>query len=183
MSIIFRLIRFLVTLAVVAAAVFIVIQMWNVYMLAPWTRDGRVFAQTVVVAPEVSGTIVAVPLTDNELVHKGDVLFRIDQSRFRDRTGTGPGAAAGGPARTEKGGGGCGAAPRSRRADLEGRCREYRHRLRCRSGGCQRRAGRRRSRQAQPGAVDDLCARHRHRHPSAAAGRGFCRRPGIRPSL
>lgn len=83
MPVIFRLIRFLVTLAVVAAAVFVVIQIWNVYMLAPWTRDGRVFAQTVVIAPEVSGTIVSVPLTDNQLVHKGDVLFKIDPSRFQ----------------------------------------------------------------------------------------------------
>ena len=83
MTVMFRLMRFLVTLAVVAAAVFVVIQIWNVYVLAPWTRDGRVFAQTVVVAPEVSGTVVSVPLTDNELVQKGQVLFQIDQQRFQ----------------------------------------------------------------------------------------------------
>jgi multidrug resistance efflux pump len=82
MSMILRLLRLLITLAVVAAATFVVVQLWHVYMLAPWTRDGRVFAQTVVVAPEVAGTIVSVPLTDNELIHKGDVLFRIDPSRF-----------------------------------------------------------------------------------------------------
>jgi multidrug resistance efflux pump len=52
-------------------------------MLAPWTRDGRVFAQTVVVAPEVSGTVVSVPLSDNQLVQKGAVLFRIDPQRFQ----------------------------------------------------------------------------------------------------
>ena len=83
MTIILRLIRFLITLAVVAVATFVVIQIWNVYILAPWTRDGRVFAQTVVVAPEVSGTVVSVPLTDNELVQKGAVLFQIDQQRFQ----------------------------------------------------------------------------------------------------
>jgi multidrug resistance efflux pump len=83
MSIILRFIRFLITLAVVGVAVFIVIELWNVYILAPWTRDGRVFAQTVVIAPEVSGTIVSVPLTDNELVQKGAVLFKIDQQRFQ----------------------------------------------------------------------------------------------------
>jgi multidrug resistance efflux pump len=83
MSIILRLIRFLVTLAVVVLAVFVVIQVWTVYILAPWTRDGRVFAQTVVIAPEVSGTIVAVPLSNNQRVQKGAVLFQIDPQRFR----------------------------------------------------------------------------------------------------
>lgn len=83
MSSILRLIRFLVTLAAVAVAIFFVVQIWTVYMLAPWTRDGRVFAQTVVIAPEVSGTITSVPLTDNELIRKGAVLFRIDQQRFQ----------------------------------------------------------------------------------------------------
>lgn len=82
MSAVIRLIRFLITLAVVAVAVFIVVQLWNVYMLAPWTRDGRVFAQTVIVAPEVSGTVVSVPLRDNEPVQKGQVLYQIDKSRF-----------------------------------------------------------------------------------------------------
>ena len=50
MTIILRLLRLLITLAIVAVAIFIVIQIWYVYVLAPWTRDGRVFAQTVVVA-------------------------------------------------------------------------------------------------------------------------------------
>jgi len=80
---ILRFLRFLVTIAVVIAAGFVVVQLWNVYMLAPWTRDGRVFAQTVVVGPEVAGTVVSVPLKDNQLVHKGDVLFQIDRSRFQ----------------------------------------------------------------------------------------------------
>lgn len=83
MSPIFRLLRFLATLAVVIAAGYVVVQLWNVYMLAPWTRDGRIFAQTVVVGPEVAGTVVSVPLQDNQLVHKGDVLFQIDRSRFQ----------------------------------------------------------------------------------------------------
>ncbi|WP_419758290.1 efflux RND transporter periplasmic adaptor subunit [Acidisoma sp.] len=83
MTVILRLIRFLITLAIVAVAVFVVIQLWDVYVLAPWTRDGRVFAQTVVVAPEVSGTVVSVPLSDNETVKKGAVLFRIDPQRFQ----------------------------------------------------------------------------------------------------
>lgn len=83
MSPLLRLLRFLVTLAVVLAAGYVILQLWTVYMLAPWTRDGRVFAQTVVIGPEVAGTVVSVPLKDNQLVHKGDVLFQIDRSRFQ----------------------------------------------------------------------------------------------------
>jgi multidrug resistance efflux pump len=83
MTSILRLLRFLITLAIVAVALFVVIQVWDVYVLSSWTRDGRVFAQTVVVAPEVSGTVVSVPLTDNELVQKGALLFQIDPQRFQ----------------------------------------------------------------------------------------------------
>jgi RND family efflux transporter MFP subunit len=52
-------------------------------MLAPWTRDGRVRAEVVDVAPEVSGTLVDIPVKDNQFVHKGDVLFTIDPVRFK----------------------------------------------------------------------------------------------------
>jgi multidrug resistance efflux pump len=77
-----RIMRMLVTLMMLAIAIFVLVQVWYVYIQAPWTRDGRVWAQTVVVAPEVSGTVVDVPLVENQIVHKGDVLFRLDPSRF-----------------------------------------------------------------------------------------------------
>jgi multidrug resistance efflux pump len=77
------LLRVLVTMAMVAVAVVLGVALWRSYMLAPWTRDGRVLAQVVDVAPEVSGTIIEVPVTDNQFVHKGDVLFVLDPERFR----------------------------------------------------------------------------------------------------
>ena len=77
------LIRTAITLAMVALAVIAVTALWRTYMLAPWTRDGRVLAQVVDVAPEVSGTITEVRVTDNQFVHKGDTLFVIDPERFR----------------------------------------------------------------------------------------------------
>jgi multidrug resistance efflux pump len=75
--------RVLVTLAAVAIAAVLVVALWRSYMLAPWTRDGRVQAQVVNVAPEVAGTVVQVPVRDNQLVQRGDVLFEIDPIRFR----------------------------------------------------------------------------------------------------
>ena len=78
-----RLLRVLVTLAIAAAAIVLVVLLWQLYMLDPWTRDGRVRVEIVDVAPEVAGTVVKVAVHDNQFVNKGDVLFEIDPLRFR----------------------------------------------------------------------------------------------------
>ncbi|TCW23963.1 biotin/lipoyl-binding protein, partial [Gluconobacter oxydans] len=64
-------IRVLLTLIVLALAIGLGRTMWDIYVLAPWTRDGRVRVYVVDAAPEVSGTVVAVPVVDNQFVHKG----------------------------------------------------------------------------------------------------------------
>ncbi|GGF29997.1 antibiotic resistance protein [Aliidongia dinghuensis] len=78
-----RFSRTAITLVMVLLAALLVAALWQRYMLAPWTRDGRVRAEVVDVAPEVPGTIVDVPVRDNQFVHKGDVLFTIDPVRFK----------------------------------------------------------------------------------------------------
>jgi RND family efflux transporter MFP subunit len=75
--------RMLVTLLVVLAAIAVGWQLWSYYMLAPWTRDGRVRADVVTVAADVSGLVSDVFVHDNEKVRKGQPLFRIDQRRFQ----------------------------------------------------------------------------------------------------
>ena len=72
----------LFTLAMVAIAIILATMLWRAYVLAPWTRDGRVSAQVIRIAPEVSGTVSAVAVTDNQWVAKGAVLFRVDPVRF-----------------------------------------------------------------------------------------------------
>lgn len=72
-----------ITLVMVGIAAVLVIAVWHTYMLAPWTRDGRVQAEVVDIAPEVPGTIADVPVHDNQFVHKGDVIFALDPVRFR----------------------------------------------------------------------------------------------------
>ena len=57
-------------------------QLWVYYMDAPWTRDGRVRADTVNLAPDVSGPVVQVFVRDNQVVKAGDKLFEIDPTRF-----------------------------------------------------------------------------------------------------
>ncbi|ABB05900.1 biotin/lipoyl-binding protein [Burkholderia lata] len=74
--------RSLLTLATVAVAIVLVAALWHAYVLAPWTRDARVSAHVVRIAPEVSGTVVDVAVVDNQRVAKGDVLYRIDPQRF-----------------------------------------------------------------------------------------------------
>ena len=76
------LLRFGVTAVVVAIAGVIAWQLWLYYMVSPWTRDGRVRADVVPVAADVSGLVSDVFVHDNQVVKQGDPLFRIDQKRF-----------------------------------------------------------------------------------------------------
>lgn len=75
--------RIAITLAAVAAAAILASTLWHAYVVAPWTRDGRVSAQVVRIAPEVSGTVQEVAVTDNQYVRRGEVLYRIDPARFQ----------------------------------------------------------------------------------------------------
>ena len=75
--------RLLVTLGMVVVALIVGLALWDYYMDAPWTRDGRVRADVVAVAPDVSGLVTEVLVEDNQVVRTGDVLFRIDPDRFR----------------------------------------------------------------------------------------------------
>ncbi len=74
--------RMVVTLAAVAIAAVVGAQLWSYYMDEPWTRDGRVRADLVQVAADVSGLVSEVMVQDNQEVRKGQVLFRIDPVRF-----------------------------------------------------------------------------------------------------
>ena len=77
------IISFLATLSVVLAALWLGRTLWVNYMESPWTRDGRVRADVVTVAPDVAGLVLEVPVRDNQTVHKGDLLLRIDPARYQ----------------------------------------------------------------------------------------------------
>ena len=51
----------------------------------PRTDDAYLQADLVHLAPDVSGRIVELDVRDNQAVHKGDVLFRIDPEPYRIR--------------------------------------------------------------------------------------------------
>lgn len=73
----------LATLGIALAALVAALVTWDYYVTAPWTRDGRVRVQVASVAPQVSGQIVELRVTDNQYVHRGDVLYVIDPFDFQ----------------------------------------------------------------------------------------------------
>src|SRR3954464_13626751 len=75
--------RLLVTAIVVAVAAVVGWQLWVYDLEPPWTRDGRVRADVVQGAPDVSGIVTEVAVRDNQRVAKGDLLFGIDRERYR----------------------------------------------------------------------------------------------------
>ena len=74
--------RLSVTGLVVLVALWAGYKLWDYYFNEPWTRDGHVRADVVPVAPDVSGFVTEVLVSDNQQVRRGDVLFRIDRARY-----------------------------------------------------------------------------------------------------
>lgn len=71
-----------ITLIAAAGAVYAGWQLWRHYEVEPWTRDGRVKAYVVQVAPDVTGQVTKVYVHDNQQVNAGDLLFEVDRARF-----------------------------------------------------------------------------------------------------
>ncbi|QWW71138.1 HlyD family secretion protein [Rhizobium sp. WYJ-E13] len=74
--------RVLLTLSMAACAAVFGWHLWSFYMEAPWTRDAHVRADIVRLAPDVSGPVTEVLVSDNAHVEKGAPLFRIERDRF-----------------------------------------------------------------------------------------------------
>jgi len=64
----------------------VLILLLNVF--APSSADVRVIKYVVQVVPQVRGRVVEVPVTGNQYVQKGDVLFRIDPTPYELRVKT-----------------------------------------------------------------------------------------------
>jgi RND family efflux transporter MFP subunit len=71
------------TLLILALAIWIGRLLWIHYMDTPWTRDGRVRADVINVAADVSGVVIDVPVKDNQPVKKGDLLMQIDPEHYQ----------------------------------------------------------------------------------------------------
>lgn len=71
------------TLLIVLVALVLARALWLHYMHDPWTRDARVRANVITMAPDVSGFVVDLKVHDNQEVKQGDLLFQVDPSRYR----------------------------------------------------------------------------------------------------
>jgi multidrug resistance efflux pump len=75
--------RVLLTVILLIAAGLLSYDLASYYLYSPWTRDARLRANVVTVAPDVSGYIDDIRVRNNQFVHKDDVLFVIDQDRYK----------------------------------------------------------------------------------------------------
>lgn len=77
-----KIARVLLTLVIVAAGCIGGYELWTYYLFSPWTRDARVQADVVNIAPDIAGFVDEVRIKDNQFVHKGDILMVIDRARY-----------------------------------------------------------------------------------------------------
>ncbi|EIC22123.1 efflux RND transporter periplasmic adaptor subunit [Thiorhodovibrio frisius] len=75
--------RVLVTLAMVAIACAALFWAWHSQRGHPWTRDGQVLGRVIGVAPQVSGPVIRVAVSDNQPVRAGDLLFELDPRLYQ----------------------------------------------------------------------------------------------------
>lgn len=72
-----------VTLLILVLAIAAGRWVWSYYLYSPWTRDGRIQADIVTLAPDVSGWVTTLAVKDKQHVKKGDVVFQIDTKRYQ----------------------------------------------------------------------------------------------------
>jgi multidrug resistance efflux pump len=77
------IVKIVTTGVIVLAALGMIAYKYFDYMKYPWTRDGLVRALVVEIVPRVSGPLVRVPIQNNQLVKKGELLFEIEPSTFQ----------------------------------------------------------------------------------------------------
>lgn len=76
-------VRSAVTVAAVCLLLIVMHALWVRYQDEPLTRDGKVQADIVPVAPDVGGWLSEILVADNQQVHRGDVLLKLDPIRYQ----------------------------------------------------------------------------------------------------
>ncbi len=80
--------RIALTVAALAVAAMLARILWTHEADTPWTRDARVRADVIHIAPDVGGLVDTVPVRDNQPVRRGDLLFTVDAARFHNAADT-----------------------------------------------------------------------------------------------
>ena len=76
--------------AIAAIVILVAAVVWIRTLLKaqPSTDDASIDVEVVHIAPLVGGRIIELPIHENELVHKGDLLFRIDPVPYQINVAT-----------------------------------------------------------------------------------------------
>jgi multidrug efflux system membrane fusion protein len=77
-----RILGLLISIASFLAAAVLAMKVDANIRTNPRTEDAQVRANVIGVAPQVGGTITAIHVKDNQLVHKGDLLFELDSRPY-----------------------------------------------------------------------------------------------------
>lgn len=77
-----NVVRMSITAVVVLLALLLAWLAWHHYILSPWTRDARVRAEVVRIAPDVPGRVSQVLVQDNQMVEQGQLLYVIDPQPY-----------------------------------------------------------------------------------------------------
>ena len=78
-----KIIKILLTLAILGTALFFAYNKYRDYIENPWTRNGQVRTQVIQVTPRVNGMVINIDVVDNQQVKVGDLLFEIDPSQYQ----------------------------------------------------------------------------------------------------
>jgi RND family efflux transporter MFP subunit len=78
-----RLLPVLATISLAPIGIAATAFVWQTYEGKPWTRDGTVRAYVVTLAPQVAGEVTRLAVYDNQFVHKGDLLMKIDPRDYQ----------------------------------------------------------------------------------------------------
>ena len=77
-----RILGIVISVMIVVAALCAAIMVFENIRINPRTEDAQVRANVIGVAPQVGGSIIAIHVKDNEVVHKGQLLFELDSRPY-----------------------------------------------------------------------------------------------------
>lgn len=79
-----NIVKYILTICAIAVASVTLFNLYEYYTYTPQTRDGKIRADTVPLAADVSGRVETVAVHDNQAVARGEVLFTVDRERLRN---------------------------------------------------------------------------------------------------
>ena len=74
--------KYMITVVIGFLALFLAYELWNYYLLGPWTRDGRIRVEIIQTSAQITGRLVGLNVVDNQEVTKGELLLEIEPDDY-----------------------------------------------------------------------------------------------------